>query len=132
MFGRNSKKLETIIGEGTEVEGALTVKETVRIDGVMDGDVRADWVIVGENGRITGNVRARGVVVGGRVEGNIEAEEVVELKSKARVCGEVHSPRLAVSEGAVFDGQSVMTAGGEAREGQEGRVITLPPSAAPS
>lgn len=106
MFGKTSKKLQTIIGEESEFKGELNVKDTVRIDGFLEGNVRADWVIVGESGRVTGNIDARGTIVGGTVEGNIDAEEIVELKQKSRVVGEIRSIRLAIAEGAAFEGHS--------------------------
>ena len=106
MFGKTSKKLQTIIGEESEFKGELNVKDTVRIDGFLEGNVRADWVIIGESGRITGNIDARGAVVGGTVEGNIDAGEIVELKQKSRVVGEIRTLRLAIAEGAMFEGLS--------------------------
>ena len=130
MFGKNSKKLETIVGAGTEIRGELSVKGTLRVDGSVDGNILADWVIVGEGGNIKGNVNATGMTVGGRVEGNIEALELVDLKPKARVYGEIHAGKLSVSEGAVFDGQSRMRADAGKDEGQDAQVISLkPPSA---
>ena len=134
MFNKKTPaKIETILGDGTEVKGELSVKGTLRIDGAMEGDVRADWVVVGESGRIKGNVRSRGMVVGGAMEGNIEADEIVELKQNARVRGEIRSGKLVVSEGAVFDGQSRMiTDSGAADDGPDGRVISLKPPAASS
>jgi cytoskeletal protein CcmA (bactofilin family) len=111
MFGKTSKKLQTIIGEDSEFKGEVHVKETVRIDGFLEGDVRADWVIVGENGKIVGNIDSRGTVVGGTVEGNIAADEIVELKHKSRVSGEIRTGKLVVSEGAVFEGYSRMEKG---------------------
>ena len=76
------------------------------ITGFVEGDIRADWVIVGESGRIKGNMQARTMVVGGRVEGNLEASEIIEMKDKAQVFGEICTTKLAMSEGALFDGQS--------------------------
>lgn len=133
MFNRKSSaKIETILGHGTEVRGELQVKGTLRIDGSLDGDVRADWIIVGEGGRIKGNVVSRGVVIGGTVEGNVAADEIVELQRNARVVGEIRAAKLAVSEGAVFDGQSRMKSESEAEAGPEGRVISLKPPATSS
>ncbi len=125
MF-RKSMKLETILGSGSELKGELCAQGTVRIDGFMDGDVRAESVIVGESGRILGNVKARSVVVGGRVDGNIDADEIAELKEKSHVSGEIRAARLSVSEGAVFDGQSRMRGDSAADDGNgESRVISL-------
>ena len=125
MFGKNSKKLQTIIGEDSEFRGTVSVKETVRIDGFLEGNVRADWVIVGETGKITGNIESRGTVVGGTVEGNIEADEIVELKHKSRVFGEIRTGKLTVAEGAVFEGQSRMEKGKEAGNPAEGKVMRI-------
>lgn len=128
MFGKTSKKLQTIIGEDSEFKGELAVKETVRIDGILEGDVRADWVIVGESGKITGNIDSRGTVVGGTVEGNIDAGEIVELKNKSRVLGEIRTAKLTVAEGAVFEGYSRMEKGKASEAAADGKVMRISPS----
>jgi cytoskeletal protein CcmA (bactofilin family) len=128
MFGKGSRKLETIVGDGTRVAGQLSVKGTIRIDGIVEGDVHADWVVVGETGKIMGNTRSRGVVVGGSVEGDIEATETVELMGKSSMVGDIRAPKLAVSEGAVFDGRSRMKGETGTSESQEGKVRTLVPA----
>jgi cytoskeletal protein CcmA (bactofilin family) len=128
MFGKGSRKLETIVGDGTRVAGQVSVKGTIRIDGIVEGDVHADWVVVGETGKIIGNTRSRGMVVGGSVEGNIEATETVELMGKASMAGEIRVPKLAVSEGAVFDGRSRMKGETGPSEVQDGKVMTLVPT----
>lgn len=131
MFNRKSpQKLETIVGNESTVTGELNIKGTLRVDGIVEGDIFADWVIVGESGRIHGNVKARGVVVGGRVEGNLEASEIVELKGKGEVTGEICTVKLAMSEGAVFDGRSTMkkAAALEGDSGVKGKIKSLMPS----
>lgn len=128
MFGKDSRKLETIIGADTRIAGKVGVKGTIRIDGIVEGDVQADWVVVGETGKILGNTCTRGVVVGGSVEGNIEATETVELREKATMVGEIHAPKLGISEGAVFDGCARMKGNEEPAGIQEGNVRPLVPS----
>ena len=108
VFGKGSRELETIVGDGTRIQGEVSVKGTVRIDGIVEGDVHADWVVVGGSGKVKGNIRARGIVVGGTVEGNIYAAETVELAGKSSVAGEIATSKLAIAEGAVFDGHSRM------------------------
>ena len=128
MFGKGSQKLETIVGNDTRIAGKVSVKGTIRIDGIVEGDVQADWVVVGVSGKILGNTRARGMVVGGSVEGNIEATEMVELKEKGTMVGEIRAPKLAISEGAVFDGRARMKSGAEPAGIQEGNVRPLIPT----
>ena len=125
MFGRSATKLETVLGADSTVKGEMVVRGTIRIDGYLEGDIRADWVIVGETGRIRGNVKTRSMVVGGRVDGNIEGSEIVELKDKAQVVGEICTAKLSISEGAMFEGQSSMKKRKEATESQEGKIKSL-------
>jgi cytoskeletal protein CcmA (bactofilin family) len=125
MFGKNSKRLQTIIGEDSAFKGELNVKETVRIDGFMEGNVRADWVIVGETGKIVGNIDSRGTVVGGTIEGNIDADEIVELKNKSRVFGEIQTGKLAVAEGAVFEGRSRLKKGKDSEDSADSNVTLI-------
>ena len=128
MFGKGSRDLETIVGNGTRILGQVSVKGTIRVDGIVEGDVQADWVVVGEAGKIVGNTHARGVVVGGSVEGNIEAAETVELMGKSTMTGEIRTPKLAVSEGAVFDGSTRMKGERDSHETPEGNVRALTPA----
>jgi cytoskeletal protein CcmA (bactofilin family) len=128
MFGKGSRKLETIVGDGTRVAGQVSAKGTIRIDGILEGDVDADWVVVGETGKMLGNIRSRGVVVGGSVAGNIEAAETVELMRGAKMTGEIRAPKLSVSEGAFFDGRSRMKGEAVLSEAQDGSVMTLIPT----
>jgi cytoskeletal protein CcmA (bactofilin family) len=128
MFGKGSRKLETILGAGSRIEGKLCVEGTARIDGLLEGDVEADWLVVGETGKIRGNSRTRGMVLGGEVEGNVDAREIVELRDTARVTGEIRAPKLTVSEGAVFNGRSRMKSDADAVEEEDGNVRALQPT----
>ncbi len=130
MFGKKSNRMETIIGADSEFKGELKAKGTVRVDGSMDGEIEADWVIVGESGKIFGSIASRGTIVGGKVEGIIRAKEIVELKHVSSMKGEIHSAKLAISEGAVFVGQSFPAEGSgssEAKdpESKDGNVVKL-------
>ena len=100
--------VETIIGEGATFVGELKSTGTVRVNGVLEGGASVDWVIVGENGIIRGNVVCRGSVVGGKVEGDIHSDDLVEIKPKGELMGDVYAQRLAMSEGAFFEGRSHM------------------------
>jgi cytoskeletal protein CcmA (bactofilin family) len=108
MFHRNTEKLESLVGAESTFRGDITTKGTIRIDGTVEGSVEADWVVPGEKADVKGDVSARGVVVGGRVEGNLRVGEICEIKNKGEIYGEITTPKLTVAEGAVFDGKSSM------------------------
>lgn len=107
MFSKKSK-LESFIGANTEFEGDITMHGTLRLDGKVRGNIKTDWLIVGDKGSLKGDVAAGGVVVGGTIEGNIAAKDIVEIKHKGRVAGDVSTIRLAVVEGGVIEGRISM------------------------
>jgi cytoskeletal protein CcmA (bactofilin family) len=109
MFSRNTEKLEALIGANSHFRGDIDTKGTLRIDGSLDGNVNADWVILGEKASVKGDIISRGIVIGGKVEGNLTAKEIIEIKSKGRVYGEIHTSKLTIVEGGLFDGKSTMT-----------------------
>lgn len=108
MFSKNTEKLESFIGVNSHFKGDINTKGTVRIDGRIEGNVEADWIVLGEKAHMKGDAKARGIIVGGHMEGNIKAEEIVEIKSKGRITGEIVTNRLCVAEGAIFEGHSSM------------------------
>ena len=101
-------QLETIVGADSSFQGTLRAKGSVRIDGKIEGGVSADGVIIGEQGEIQGDISARTVVVGGKVNGNVHASESLELSPKCQVFGDLHAPQLVIAEGAVFEGSCLM------------------------
>lgn len=108
MFTKKQQGIETIIGPDTIFKGEINSKGTVRIDGNFEGIINADWIIIGEGGKVKGEINSRGIVIGGRVEGNIKSTEAIEIKHKAQVIGEICTQKLSISEGAIFDGRSCM------------------------
>ena len=108
FWKKDQQSLEVVIGPDSGIKGDVTTKGVVKLDGVIDGCVSADWLIVGETGKITGDVASRGTVIYGRIEGNIKSNEIIEIRSKAVVEGDIYTSKLVVSEGALFDGRSHM------------------------
>ena len=101
--------LSAFIDQGSEFEGKLTFKDTVRIDGRFRGEISSEnTLIVGESGAIEATIRSNTVVVSGSVEGDIIAGHQVMLHKTARVHGDMTAPSLIIEEGAVFNGQITM------------------------
>jgi len=111
--------LTAFIDQGSEFEGKLTFKDTVRIDGSFHGEIASEnTLIVGETGTIEATIRSNTVVVSGTVVGNILAARQIVLHKSARVQGDMSAPSLVIEEGAIFNGQLSMgrpeTKGGSA------------------
>lgn len=117
----STKEIGSLIGVGSTVTGDLTFSGGLRIDGVVKGSVcctdgeKGGMLVVSENGRVEGEVRAAHLVVAGRIDGNVHASELVELQPKARLVGDLHYRALEMHHGAVVDGRLVH-AGDAARQ----------------
>ena len=109
MFSKKNEKLESLIGMNSSFRGTIETKGTLRIDGTLEGNAGADWIILGEKASVQGDLVARAIIVGGSVAGNIRAKEIVEIKSKGRVTGDISSSKLTIVEGGLFDGRSSMS-----------------------
>ncbi len=81
--------------------------------------MNADCVILSERALVKGEILGKKLVIGGRVEGNLRARELVEIKSKGKVIGDIFTPQLVVTEGAQFNGKIEM-------EKEGAKVIDLP------
>ena len=86
-------------------QGTLNVQGSLRVDGTLEGAVdNARHVIVGDGGKIVGDVTAEIVVCGGEIEGNVCAE-MLEVLSKAAINGDIRAKKMIVEEGGRIDGR---------------------------
>lgn len=102
-------KVNTVIGNGTKVEGRIVSASSVRIDGELVGEIRAEGnVIIGKSGRLKGDIHALNVTIEGHIEGNISATEGLHLVATCHVHGDVLAHAIEIEKGAVFNGKSTM------------------------
>lgn len=101
--------LTAFIDQGSEFEGKLHFKDTVRIDGCFTGEIMSEnTLVVGETGEIQASIHSKCVMVSGSVVGDITASQKVVLHKTARVKGNLETPCLSIEDGAVFNGQVKM------------------------
>lgn len=99
----------TLISEEAHFHGVLSAKGSLRVEGVIEGDVTdAVRVEVGPRGKIKGNIAAESLILAGAVEGDVVAAHSVELFAQSRLIGDVRTPKLKIEEGAVFEGYASM------------------------
>ncbi len=111
MFGDKEKvRTASIIGEGTEFKGTLKDKGSVRIDGNFEGEIAVEGdVVIGKDALIKANIRAKSIDISGKVIGNIDCQEKVELFPTGSLEGKVKASDLTIAEGAFFNGECRMT-----------------------
>jgi cytoskeletal protein CcmA (bactofilin family) len=116
------------IGKGSRVVGILRFDGSVRIYGEVEGEIHAgDAVIVRRGGRVAAEIHARRVVIEGDATGEVYARDRVEIGATGRLFGSLVSPRLAIHEGAVFEGRSALAEPGRAEEPVAGAETEAPP-----
>jgi cytoskeletal protein CcmA (bactofilin family) len=101
--------LSAFIDQGSEFEGKLSFKDTVRIDGRFLGEITSEnTLVVGESGDVMAQIKSQTVIVSGAVTGNIHATRKLVLHKTARVEGDVETASLVMEDGAWFQGRLSM------------------------
>src|SRR5580704_14860280 len=95
------------IGKSVVVKGELSGSEDLYVDGQVEGSIalKGNSLTVGPNGQVKASVDAKGVVVQGKLDGNIQASDRVELRKSAIVNGDIATQRIAIEEGAFRKGK---------------------------
>ena len=113
----------SIVGPGMKVVGDCTSDGTIRVEGQVEGAVRAaKSVVVGKDGVVVGDIITQDAIVAGRINGSVTAESRVELQATCRVQGDIRSRRIKLDEGGQVDGQLHMGAEGHGRAGSVTRT----------
>src|ERR1700742_4086783 len=97
---------QATIGKSLVVKGEVTGSESLYIDGKVEGAINlpGNRVTVGRNGQVAANISAREVVVLGKVRGNIQASDRVDIRSEGSLTGDVAAARISIEDGAYFKG----------------------------
>lgn len=114
--GDHPNEVIAFVGKGVEFKGVITYKGTVRIDGLLDGEIHTDGVLlVGDDAILTAKVTAGTVISRGKITGDIIAKEKIRLLSPAILNGSVTAPVVSMEEGVLFNG-TIEMARAEIRE----------------
>lgn len=99
---KNSDAVGTILGEGAVFEGNISCEGSMKVEGTLKGNVKADHtLVVGPNGSITGDINAEGVIIFGEVNGKVDSGSL-EIKSTGRITGEVLIETLITEAGGIM------------------------------
>jgi cytoskeletal protein CcmA (bactofilin family) len=111
MFSkRKQPPIKSLIAHGSHIAGDFTFTDGLRIDGALDGDIRANEeqpsiLVISESATVSGAIFADHIIISGLVKGPVHARLMLELQPKARVEGDVHYRTLEMHQGAVIAGQ---------------------------
>ena len=113
----------SIIGPGMRVIGDCETEGTLRIEGTVEGTVRAGKaVVVGKDGVVLGDITTQDAVIGGRVTGTVVAESRLELQATCLIEGEIRARRMKLDEGGTVNGKVHM--GESSIQSVQGKPLT--------
>jgi len=105
----------SVLGPTLRFKGELSAQEDLVVQGSVEGSItHTQSLTMGSEGSMKGDIRARVIVVDGKVEGDMYATESVNIRATAKVKGNVFAPRVAISDGAFFQGRIDMQPSGAA------------------
>ena len=134
MFGGKASKpqnrIDSLIGEGTTIEGNVIFTGGLRVDGrvkgnVLTADEQPSTLVLSERARVEGEIRVSHAVINGTVVGPVHGNEYVELQAKCSVTGDVHYRTLEIQLGAVVQGRLIYQ-----NDAKSEKVVQLKPATA--
>lgn len=107
-------RISTIIGADVVMDGNVTAKEAIRIEGTLNGDVSSEGtLVISSTGKVKGNVSGSNIMVAGVIEGDMDSSGRIEVAATGKIMGNIRTKSLIIDENAVFQGQCTMNAGVE-------------------
>jgi len=97
---------QATIGRSVVIKGEVSGSESLYIDGRIEGTVNfaEHRVTIGRNGSVAANINAREVVILGKVQGNIQVTDRLDIRSEGSLTGDVITQRISVEDGAILKG----------------------------
>lgn len=105
----NPTKIDTLIGKNTKLDGTINTKGTIRLDGILNGDLIAEGnITIGESGQVLGNIQCTNIIICGLVKGNIITTGQLRITNKGKLLGDIEVNNIIVDENATFEGSCKM------------------------
>jgi cytoskeletal protein CcmA (bactofilin family) len=112
---------QATIGRTLFIKGEVSGSEALYIDGRIEGKINMpdSRVTIGRNGKVDASIQAREVVVMGKVTGNIECSDRVDIRAEGSVAGDISTVRISVEDGAALKGGIQVRNEGKQKESQK-------------
>jgi cytoskeletal protein CcmA (bactofilin family) len=109
----NNSAQQSVIAADVEITGTVKSTGSVRFDGKLDGEINCTGdAVIGKSATVKGNLNVNSTTIEGTINGNITAKDRIEMKSSARVTGDIRAKRLSVEDGVTFIGRSEVNPSG--------------------
>jgi len=121
-----SEKIDVFLNRDSVFEGKMTFEGVFRLDGKVVGEILdSGTLILGETAVIHGKLGVDALILNGRVEGEVNAKERVEIHSKGKIYGTIMAPILVIQDGGIFEGNCKMVTRSDDASNLEGARIDM-------
>ena len=96
-----ANKTRSVLVSDLKIKGNITEKESIIIDGEVEGNISADLVETFENSKIKGNITSKNLFIGGKLKGDINSDRV-HIRKTADVDGTIKQKTLSIEEGSLL------------------------------
>ncbi len=105
----NESSSINLLGSGTKIIGEIISNGDFRIDGTLQGNIKLKGkLVLGQTGRIEGNIVCQNADFSGTVCGNVKVYELLSLQKTSKIDGDINIGKLSIEPGAVFSGKCFM------------------------
>ncbi len=107
--GADQRELNTIIGKGSVIDGKIKIKNSIRVDGKVKGEISSSGTTtIGSEGEVEGTINASNAIIGGKVRGKMNVQSKIILEKNSVLVGDLKTQKLNIAEGAIFNGDCIM------------------------
>lgn len=104
---KTNEKIDSLLGEKSVFKGEIEIQGGLRIDGKLEGKIKADYVTIGEKADIKAEIETKTIFINGKVKGKIITTHLATIEAKGQVYGEIITPKIAVVEGGILEGKCI-------------------------
>ena len=120
------EEIRTTLGRETNFSGTMKFRDSLKIDGSFQGEIISEGhLFIEKDAMVKADIRVGSIVIGGIVEGNIEASQRLEMLSTGQVFGNIRTAKLKIADGVVFDGKCEMIRNADSIDVFSGTVSSI-------
>ena len=100
-----SKKNDSLLSADAVFSGSISFKSFLRIDGQFEGEIHSKGTLfIGKTGVVKAEIKVGNIIVEGKIQGNVQAEDKIDLRQTAQLFGDIKAKKLVIAEGVSFVG----------------------------
>ncbi len=127
-MAQSNEEFDTVLGADATFKGDLSFESAAKVLGRFEGTIKAKGrVYVADGSTCKATLIAKEIAVEGLVDGNVEAEDRVELKPTGKIMGDVVAKRMTMADGATLDGHVRIGFDDEGGKGRAGSMTEMKP-----